>query len=526
MRMKGMMYAVLGLCCSAALAAKPLVICGEDDPESFDPGASNWVATYDAAGSKIYNNLIEVAPGPFKLEPALATRWDVSADGLVYTFSLRHGVKWQTRPWFKPTREFNADDVLWTLQRQLDPKHPGAKAAPTGFPYAASGDWPHLIKSVDKVDDYTVRITLYRPYAPMLSEFTIAGLGVVSAEYGQYLDKIGKPTQMGSEPIGTGPYQLTRYDKSAQIRYEANPDYWRTKVGIDKLVIALVRDPAVRNQKLLAGECQLATINGPQDVSVLEHDPHLTSRPSMISATRLLFFNVKKPPLDDKRVRQALALAIDRRVIARTSYGNRAEPATGNYYSGRTLWGVDGGKPLEPDLARARALLAEAGHADGFESEIVVASSGADKSLEQIAQLIQSDVARIGVKLKIVALEWGEFSKRARLGELPISTSTWMNFVDPDSVYVNLVSCGAVSTGSNRSMYCNPKVDNLIDAARTVQSQAQRTQHYLELEKLLRDDMPMTPVVYPITTVFFDKRLQNVLPSAIQTYRAEDLRWN
>ncbi|HEY9100924.1 ABC transporter substrate-binding protein [Chitinimonas sp.] len=510
----------------ALAAAKPLVVCADADPDSFDPAQSANDATHKASAAKLYNNLIEYEPGPFRFTPSLAQSWDISPDGLVYTFHLRRGVKWQTTDWFKPGRDFTAADVLWTLQRQIDPAHPGAKAAPGGFPYANAGDWQHLFKAVEKLDDYTVRLTLNQPYAPLLERLAHPALAIVSAEYGQQLDARGTPQLIGSQPVGTGPYLLKKFDKGAQARYEANPQYWRQKPAIPKLILATVPDPAVRAQKLLAGECQLADTIKPQDLPKFDNNPRFGVTPLRNQASSQLFFNVARKPYDDKRVRQALAMAIDRSAIVRGVYDNRAEPAAAPY-SARSLWGSEAVKPAAPDLARARKLLAEAGYPQGFEAELWVrpGGSGTNPSFRQTAESIQADWAKLGVKLTLLNVEWVELVKKARSGEAPALLSGWSGALDPDGFYSNLASCDAARNGYNFAHWCNSRADAALDAARVATSQAKRSQYYREVQKILADEVPFTTLTYPLPVVVYDRNLVGVEPTASDSYKIERLRW-
>jgi len=240
----------LAVLLSASAFAKPLVVCTESEPEGFDGGMFTAAVTHDAASEPLYNRLAEFEFDTTNVMPGLAEKWEVSKDGLEYVFHLRKGVKFHTTEWFKPSRDFNADDVLWTFQRMIDPKHPGAAASKQGWPYASDMGFPELIKKIEKVNEQTVKFTLSKPDATFIADLAMGFADIVSAEYAQQLDKEGKPEQINLQPVGTGPYVFKKYDKGAQVRYEANPVYWRGKPGSDKLIYAITLDPSVRAQKL------------------------------------------------------------------------------------------------------------------------------------------------------------------------------------------------------------------------------------------------------------------------------------
>lgn len=528
MRTHALLFIALSTLTLPAMAgsSKALVVCADADPDGFDPAQSANATSQAASAYKLYNNLIEYEAGPFAFTPALAEKWSISADGLVYTFHLRHGVKWHQTDWFKPSRDFNADDVLWSLQRQLDPSHPGAKAAPGGFPYALSGDWNNLFKQLEKLDAYTVRLTLNKPYAPLLERFAHPAMSIVSAEYGQQLEKAGTPSLMSSQPVGTGPYAFRKFDKGAQIRYEAHPQYWGGKPAIDKLLIATVPDPVVRSQKLLTGECDIADNIKPQDLPRVLANPALTSLPLRGQTSSQLFFNVGKKPFDDKRVRQALSLAIDRTAIVKTVFDGHAEVAT-TPYSPRSLWGSEVVKPSQPDVARAKKLLAAAGYPNGFAVEMWLrpGGSGTNPNFRQTAELIQADWAKLGVKLTLINVEWVELVKKARAGDAPSMLSGWSGALDPDGFYSNLASCDAAKNGYNFAQWCNAKVDTELDAARIATTQAQRSQHYVAVQRLLADEAPFTTLAYAMPVVVFNRKLLGVAPTANDSYRVTRLHW-
>ncbi len=194
------------------LAAKPLVVCTEASPEGFDVVQYTTAVTFDAASETLFNRLVDFKPGTTDVQPALAERWDISPDGLTYTFHLRRGVKFHSTDYFKPTREFNADDVLWSLRRQLDPAHPWHDKTSVGYPYFESMAFKSLLKSVDKTDDHTVVITLTRPEAPFLRDMAMGFTSIYSAEYGDQLLKAGKTAELNSKPVGTGPFIFQRYN--------------------------------------------------------------------------------------------------------------------------------------------------------------------------------------------------------------------------------------------------------------------------------------------------------------------------
>ena len=261
---------------ATAADAKTLIYCSEASPEGFDPGLYTAGTTFDAASRAVYNRLVEFKHGSTEIEPGLAEKWDISADGTEYTFHLRPNVKFQTTDFFTPTRTLNADDVIFSFERQLKADSPWNKYVDgAAWEYSDGMGFPDLIKSIDKVDDLTVKFTLNRPEAPFMADLGMDFASIVSKEYADKLAADGKMNQLNQMPLGTGPYTFVAYQPDSQIRYKANPDYWKGKQKIDDLVFAITTDASVRAQRLKANECQIMPYPNAADVDGLKADPNL-----------------------------------------------------------------------------------------------------------------------------------------------------------------------------------------------------------------------------------------------------------
>ena len=224
-----------------AQAATTLVYCSEASPAGFDPSQYTSGTDFDASAETVFNRLTQFKRGGTEVEPGLATSWDVSPDGLAYTFHLRDGVKFHTTDYFTPSRDFNADDVLFTFQRLLDPQHPFRQAYPTESPYFTDMGLNTTIKSVEKVDEHTVRFNLNNVDAAFVQNLAMSFASVQSAEYAAQLLKEGQAGDLNQKPVGTGPFVFKRYQKDSQIRYAANTAYWKPEdVKLDNLILSLI----------------------------------------------------------------------------------------------------------------------------------------------------------------------------------------------------------------------------------------------------------------------------------------------
>ncbi len=487
---------------SAAAAAAPtsLVVCSEASPEGFDIVQYTAAVTADASAETLFDRLVRFVPGSTALQPGLAESWQVSDDGLSYTLQLRRGVKFHRSKTFTPTREFNADDVLWSFQRQLDPQHPWHALSPRGFPYFESMALGALIERVEKLDEYQVRFVLRRPEAPFLADLAMGFASIYPAEYAAQLLAAGTPEKLNSEPIGSGPFIFERYAKDAQIRFRSNPDYWDGAPAMERLIFAITPDPNVRLQKLKAGDCQIAVYPRPTDIARLRREPQLKVLELDSLMVAYVALNVRHPPLDDPRVRQAINLAFDKPAYLRAQFGDgNASPAVAPYPS--TLWGQDetlSGWPYDPQ--RARQLLAESGHADGFKLSIWTRSGGGPTNPNPAigAQMLQADLAAIGVQAEVRVLEWGELIKRAKNGEHDLVFMGWSgDNGDPDNFLTPNLSCAAAKSGENQAGWCDAEFDALIARARSLSDQEQRAALYRQALGIFNQQAPWIPLAYP-----------------------------
>src|SRR4029453_15698646 len=241
---------------AAGASSKTLVYCSEGSPENFYPGVNTTGTSFDAT-SQIYTHVSEFEGGGTQGLPGLAEKWDVSPDGTVYTFHLRKNVKWHSNKNFKPTRNMNADDIVFMFERQWKQDNPYFKVTSPNHSYFDDMGMPKLLKSVEKVDDYTVKVTLNQPEAPFLADLAMEFAAVQSKEYADAMLKAGTPEKIDQEPIGTGPFYLVQYQKDAVIRYKAFPEYWQGKAKVDDLVYSITPDASVRWAKLQKGECHV-----------------------------------------------------------------------------------------------------------------------------------------------------------------------------------------------------------------------------------------------------------------------------
>ena len=492
--------AVATVLATGAASAKTLVFCSEGSPENFYPGINTTGTSFDA-NSQIYSRIVDFERGGTTVVPGLAERWTISPDGLTYTFFLRKGVKWHSNKGYTPTRDFNADDIIFAIERQWKEAHPYFKVTSTNHSYFNDMGMPKLIKSLDRVDDYTVRFVLNKPEAPFLSNLAMEYAGVQSKEYADAMLKAGTPEKVDQEPIGTGPFFLVQYQKDAVIRYKAFPQYWGGKAKIDDLVFSITPDASVRWAKVQKGECHVMPYPNPADLDAIRKDPKVTVLEQAGLNVGYLAYNVEKKPFDDVRVRKAINMAIDKKAIIDGVYLSTGVAAKNPIPP--SMWSYnDAIKDDAFDPEGAKKLLAAAGLPNGFTTDLwaMPVQRPYNPNAKRIAELMQADLAKIGVKAEIKSFEWGEYRKRMQNGEHQMGMLGWTgDNGDPDNFLHTLLGCDAAkSGGSNVAKFCHKPFEDLVLKAKTVSSVAERTKLYSDAQVIFKEQAPWLTIAHAV----------------------------
>ncbi|HWH81831.1 MAG TPA: ABC transporter substrate-binding protein [Burkholderiaceae bacterium] len=482
-----------------ALAAKTLVYCSEGSPEGFNPQYYTTGTTADAASVPMYNRLVEFEIGTTKIIPGLAESWTAAPDGLSYTFKLRKGVKFHSSAKFTPSRDFNADDVLFSFNRMADASMP--KTTPgTTYAYFDDMDMKNIVDKVEKVDPMTVRFVLKKPEAPFMANMAMDFASILSAEYFDKMKAAGTPDVPDREPIGTGPFAFVSYQKDAVIRYKANDAYWGGRPKIDNLVYAITTDASVRYAKLKAGECHAMAFPKPADVALMKNEPAINLVQQNGLNVGYIAFNVEKKPFDSKQVRQALNLAVNKKAILDAVFQGAGAVAKNPIPP--TLWSYnDKVADYAYDPAKAKALLAQAGYPNGTEVELwyLPVTRPYNPDGKRMAELIQSDWEKVGVKAKLITYEWGEYRKRSKTGEQHSIMFGWSgDNGDPDNFFNVLLGCAGVKGGGNLARWCNKDFEELVQKAKLVTKQADRAALYEKAQVIAKEEAPWITIAHSV----------------------------
>jgi dipeptide transport system substrate-binding protein len=496
---------------ASAASAKTLVFCSEGSPENFYPGVNTTGTSFDG-NEPIYNRIVEFERGGTQVVPGLADKWTISPDGTTYTFNLRRGVKWHsTSKSFKPTRDFNADDIIFSIERQWKEDNPYFKVTSPNHSYFSDMGLSKLLKSVEKVDDYTIKVTLNQPEAPFLADLAMPFAAIQSKEYADAMLKAGTPEKIDQDPIGTGPFYLVQYQKDAVIRYKAFPEFWGGKAKIDDLVYSITPDASVRWAKLQKGECDVMPYPNPADIDAIKKDPNITILEQPGLNVGYLAFQTQKKPFDDVRVRKAISMAIDKKAIIDAVYLSTGIPAKNPIPP--TMWSYNDDVKDDPyDPAAAKKLLTDAGFPNGIETDLwaMPVQRPYNPNAKRIAELMQADLAKIGVKAEIKSFEWGEYRKRMEAGEHQMGMLGWTgDNGDPDNFLHTLLGCASAqsASGSNIAKFCYKPFDDLVVKAKTVSDQAERAKLYAQAQVIFKEQAPWFTIAHAVQLKPINKRV-------------------
>ncbi len=445
------------------------------DPRSLDPALSTDVPTGRAV-AYVFDGLTRFTPDA-EVVPGLAERWEVSADGLTYTFHLRSGVQ------FHDGSRFSAHDVLRSWNRALDPALRGGRPLPLvgirGANDVAAGR-SASIAGVAVRDSQTIVVTLDQPLAIFPTLLAMPVAAIVPAETG---------ADFGENPVGTGPWRFVAWQHDDYLLFARNEQYFGGAPNADSLRVRIIPEPSTAVAEFESGNVDVLLVPEGETRQWEQTDER---RAQLVSVPALRLFyvgiNTTRGPLADPRVRQALNLAVDREAILAQLIGGRGRLAAGVIPP--ALPGADTARaPYPRDVARARQLLAEAGYPNGISLDIWVSTT---QPFPRIAEAMQAYLAEAGITARLVQREAASVREASRNGQTDLIVKDWFaDYPDAENFLFPLLHSANTGAGGNISFFDNPTFDSLVTASRVELDETRRRQLYRQADSLAFEQAPM-----------------------------------
>jgi ABC-type transport system substrate-binding protein len=445
------------------------------DPGGIDEGNSSNVA------SNIFESLLAYKPGTTEVIPWLAKSYSVSKDNLEITFNLRSGVK------FQDGTSMDADAVVFSLKRQNDKSNPYNQFGP--WKYWSSKGWsateksPGLIKDIVKVDNATVKVILNQPDQSILYNFALYFTAVVSPTA---VKKLG--AEFKNHPVGTGPFQFVEWVKDDHIALKRFEGYWGVKPHLAGLIFKVFPDEQARILALQKGEADMIDPPGPEGLKTIEADAHLKVQRVELLSVGYLAMNCESGPLVDKKLRQALCYAVDRKAILNTVYGKTG--IAEKLLLPSLLWGYD--KSI-PDYAfspeKAKALVKASGAKTPIKLNIMYLPAWRpyNPNGKRVAEIMQAQLKAVGFEADIQTFDMGTYWDNVDAGKFDVAMTGWTGEGDPDDFLYNLLTEGY----NNSSRWKNKGYVDLVTKAKFVAGIPERSKLYYKAEKILMEDAPV-----------------------------------
>ena len=500
-----------------SLTENGLIYCTNASGFSFNPQTADAGTSMNVVTEQIYNKLFEIKNHSATVTPSLATSYSISDDGKTILINLRKGVKFHHTPWFTPTRDFNAEDVVFSINRVLghdtylpilnqdNPTHDKnpqyrvfhEQAKKVRFPYFDSIKLNQKIKSISAVNPYLVKIELFEPDSSILSHLASQYAIIFSQEYTYQLSADDNLAQLDTHPVGTGPYQVQDYVYNQYVRLLRNDNYWNKDAKIQHIVVDLSSDRTGRLVKFFNNECQIAAYPEVSQLGLLHDNDeryYLQSADGMNLS--YLAFNFNKPLMQDAQIRQAISRSINRARIVRNIYHNTATVA--NNIIPNVSWASSVNTPeFDFDYSPKQAQKILQDKKLHLTMWVLNEEQMYNPSPLKTAELIKWDLAQAGVEVKVRSV-----TRTFLLEQLNHATEDydmiltgWLaGNLDPDGFMRPILSCDTKNEVANLSNWCNPKFNELMDNALSSTALSDRAKDYNAAQDLVLNELPIIPI--------------------------------
>ncbi len=504
---------VLLLALSGLALAQTLVYGQSDLPKTLDSADAQDGNSLRVA-KQVVETLVAFEPGTVNPIPGLAERWEASEDSKVWTFYLRKGVK------FHDGTPFNAEAVKFNFDRWNDKKNPyrgGKEFVPFTWVFGGFKGEGSVIDRVEVVDEYTVRFYLTQPvgFFPQMVAASYFGIDSPKAVMADP-EKYGTP-EVGV--VGTGPFVFKSWTIGDKVVLERNEDYWneKNKAKVKTLVFRGIPEPTSRLAELKAGSIHIANNLSPEDLKAIKADPNLVAVVQKGLNIGYVAFHQKNKPLDNLKVRKAIALAVDWQAIVDAFYGGLGERAS--EFVPPAMWGRAGDiEPFPYDPEQAKKLLAEAGYPNGFETELwyMPVSRPYFPAPQPIAETIATYLADVGIKASLKTEDWGTYLSDYDKGKFPMYMLGWSpDYPDPDNYLYTFFGPTSIKTNLGCETDACKKIAGLIQKARVTASLDERKKLYAEAQRLVHEYVLSIPVAHNNPLHATRKNVKNYIPSPL-----------
>ena len=508
-----------------------LIYCTHASGFSFNPQTSDAGTSMNVVTEQIYNKLFEISNTAIPT-PILAQSYSISPDGKIITIYLRKGIKFHHTDWFKPTRDFNADDVVFSLNRVLgyetylptleqsavDYKNPQYRifheqAKKVRFPYFESIKLNQKIESVKALNPHTVQITLFKPDASILSHLASQYAIIFSQEYAVQLNADDNLVQLDLLPVGTGPYKVKNYFRNQYVRLEKNEDYWKKDAKIKNIIIDLSTDRTGRLVKFFNGECQIASYPEVSQLGLLkENDKRYYVKSAEGMNLAYLAFNFQNAVIQDEQIRRAIAQAINRQRIIKTIYHNTATVA--NNIIPNISWASSVNTPdfaYDFNPSEAKKILQDKQlHLNMW---VLNEEQVYNPAPLKTAELIKEDLNNVGVNVTIRSVTRtfliDQLNKKSENYDI-ILTGWLAGNLDPDSFMRPILSCNSASEMTNLSNWCDEDFDQLMDKALDSPNLWERAHAYNQAQELILSKLPIVPLANMKRVLVVNSRVRHI----------------
>ena len=509
-----------------------LIYCTNATGFSFNPQTADAGTSMNVVTEQIYNKLFDISNTSAIPTPVLAQSYSVSPDGTVITIHLRKGIKFHRTDWFKPTRDFNADDVVFSLNRVLgyetylptleqssmDYKNPQYRifheqAKKVRFPYFESIKLNQKIESVKALNSHTVQITLFKPDASILSHLASQYAIIFSQEYAVQLNADDNLVQLDILPVGTGPYKVKNYFRNQYVRLEKNEDYWKKDAKIKDIIIDLSTDRTGRLVKFFNCECQIASYPEVSQLGLLkENDERYYVKTSDGMNLAYLAFNFQKVAIQDEQLRRAIAQAINRQRIIKTIYHNTATVA--NNIIPNISWASSVNTPdFAYDFNPVEAKKVLQNKQLNLNMWVINEEQVYNPAPLKTAELIKEDLNNVGVNVTIRSVTRtfliDQLNKKSEDYDM-ILTGWLAGNLDPDSFMRPILSCSSSNEITNLSNWCSEKFDQFMDEALDSANLRVRANAYNQAQELILSELPIIPIANVKRVLVASSRVQHI----------------